>query len=95
MILPTIMGKQDDWIRKTVRLPLELHEQLTRAAKSSSINAEIVSRLEDSFRVDERRGKSASIEDIIRALQFLDDEDQKNIIDLIVTIGSKLSRRTS
>lgn len=90
------MGKQDDWIRKTVRLPVELHEQLSRAAISSSINAEIVARLEQSF-LDQpkpRHDISASLLEIIEATQLLDDEDRAKIVDLIISIGTKLSNRT-
>ncbi|AZV00280.1 Arc family DNA-binding protein [Paracoccus kondratievae] len=45
------MAKQDDWIRITLRLPRELHEKLTGALDDTnrSMNAEIVSRLEQSF----------------------------------------------
>jgi hypothetical protein len=96
MLLPTLMGKQDDWIRKTVRLPVELHEQLARAAKLSSMNAEIVARLEQSFadHPTKPRDISSSLLEIIQASQFLDDEDRAKIIDLIVSIGAKLSHRT-
>jgi len=43
------MGKQDDFIRITLRLPPELHRQLQEAARTSSLNAEIIKRLEESF----------------------------------------------
>lgn len=94
MVLPTLMGKQDDWIRKTVRLPVELHEQLTRAATSSSINAEIVARLEQSFRRNTQRDPSNTLLEILQTVRALDDEDQKKIIDVFLSIGAKLSKRT-
>lgn len=43
------MAKQDDWIRITLRLPGDLHLKLVEAAANSSMNAEIVSRLEATF----------------------------------------------
>ncbi len=43
------MGKQDDWVRVTLRLPPDLHEKLTRAAEATSLNGEAVLRLEKSF----------------------------------------------
>lgn len=45
------MATQDDYQRITVRIPPELHAQLTDAARdtSKSVNAEIVGRLEASF----------------------------------------------
>lgn len=44
------MAKQDDFVRITLRLPPELHGELTQAAGAvKSLNAEIIERLEDSF----------------------------------------------
>lgn len=43
------MAKQDDWIRITLRLPSDLHSKLVDAASNSSMNAEIVARLDASF----------------------------------------------
>lgn len=40
------MAKQDDWVRITLRLPPELHEQLKERAGAGSLNAEIVEALE-------------------------------------------------
>ncbi len=47
------MAKQDDWARITLRIPTELHQRLTSAAGVKSLNAEIVSRLEESLDRDE------------------------------------------
>lgn len=44
------MATQDDWHRITLRIPSELHEKLKEAATLSSVNAEIITRLEASFR---------------------------------------------
>ena len=43
--------EEDDYTRITLRIPKELHQKLTEAAKSSSksMNAEIVARLDNSF----------------------------------------------
>ncbi|MBV6447070.1 Arc family DNA-binding protein [Nitrosomonas sp.] len=42
---------QDDFIKTALRLPRDLHEQIQKASESSgrSMNAEIISRLENSF----------------------------------------------
>lgn len=44
------MAKQDEFIRITLRLPPALHARLTKIAGAKSLNAEIVSRLEESIR---------------------------------------------
>ncbi|WP_448953079.1 toxin-antitoxin system HicB family antitoxin [Labrys neptuniae] len=43
------MAKQDEWARITLRIPPELHAKLMEAAKATSMNAEIISRLEQTF----------------------------------------------
>jgi len=48
------MAKQDDWVRITLRLPHELHQQLVQASSAASMNAEIVHRLERTFEEDAR-----------------------------------------
>jgi len=50
------MAKQDDFVRITLRLPPDLHKQLIEAAGASSLNAEIVARLERSFFADSYPG---------------------------------------
>lgn len=49
------MAKQDEYIRSQVRFPPELYEKLKRhaAAGGSSLNAEIIHRLETSFNLEE------------------------------------------
>jgi hypothetical protein len=44
-----IMATQDDWKRITLRIPSELHERIVEASRLSSVNAEIITRLERSF----------------------------------------------
>lgn len=44
-----VMAKQDEWSRITLRLPAEIHSQLTDGAGAKSLNAEIVDRLEKSL----------------------------------------------
>ncbi|HAO33182.1 MAG TPA: Arc family DNA-binding protein [Candidatus Competibacter sp.] len=68
------MGKQDDYIRITLRLPAELHERLTTMCERTkrSMNAEILTRLDVSFD-DERLAEApeeqeASIKDVGQAL---------------------------
>lgn len=48
------MAKQDDFIRTALRVPPDLHKQIHAAAAASgrTFNAEIVSRLESSFKTD-------------------------------------------
>ena len=43
------MAKQDDWVRITLRVPADLHEQLNEAADAGSMNAEIIERLRWTF----------------------------------------------
>ncbi|WP_421862501.1 Arc family DNA-binding protein [Marinobacter adhaerens] len=49
------MGKQDDFYRTQIRIPADLHRALKEATEESgrSLNAEIVARLNDSFRAEE------------------------------------------
>ena len=47
------MAKQDDFVRYTIRVPAPLYERLKDAAGVKSVNAEIVARLENSFRESE------------------------------------------
>lgn len=49
------MGKQDDFYRTQIRIPADLHRALKDATEETgrSLNAEIVARLNDSFRSDE------------------------------------------
>lgn len=49
------MAKQDSWVRLQVRMPPELHERLKDAAGASSLNADIVRRLEESLLEDRAR----------------------------------------
>jgi hypothetical protein len=46
------MAKQDDWVRLTVRMPPELYARLQQAVAEgpNSMNAEVVTRLESTFR---------------------------------------------
>lgn len=49
------MGKQDDFFRTQIRIPADLHRALKEATEESgrSLNAEIVARLNDSFRTED------------------------------------------
>ncbi|WP_404404921.1 hypothetical protein [Pelagibacterium halotolerans] len=44
------MAKQDDYVRYTIRVPAGLYARLQDAAGEKSVNAEIVERLDRSFR---------------------------------------------
>ncbi|WP_395011747.1 Arc family DNA-binding protein [Undibacterium sp.] len=48
------MAKQDDYIKTALRLPRPIHEKLLVESESSgkSMNAEIIARLEKSFKED-------------------------------------------
>lgn len=54
------MAKQDDWVRLTVRMPPELYEQLQAIVASGprSMNAEIVSRLQQTLDAPSARPRS-------------------------------------
>lgn len=41
---------RENWVRITLRLPPDLHASLVEAARLTSLNAEIIVRLEESFR---------------------------------------------
>ena len=43
------MAKQDEWKRITLRIPPDLHERLTAAAESASLNAMIIDALEEKY----------------------------------------------
>ena len=43
------MAKQDEWKRITLRIPPDLHERLTAAAESASLNAMIIEALEEKY----------------------------------------------
>lgn len=43
------MAKQDDYVRYTIRVPVDLYLQIQAAAGDKSVNAEIISRLYGSF----------------------------------------------
>ncbi|MBS7741421.1 MULTISPECIES: hypothetical protein [unclassified Chelatococcus] len=47
------MAKQDDYIRITLRLPQDVHRRLIEAAGPRSLNAEIVTRLQNTLDLDE------------------------------------------
>ncbi|MCG7623019.1 hypothetical protein [Epibacterium sp. Ofav1-8] len=54
------MAKQDDWIRITLRLPRDLHARINAAGGASSLNATIVTALDEQF--------PASAEDKLKSL---------------------------
>ena len=61
------MQEEEDFVRITLRIPKALHSDLMEsAAKKRSMNAEIIARLEDSFRYD---GKEQMWDDRIEKLQ--------------------------
>ena len=43
------MAKQDEWKRITLRIPPDLHERLTAAAESASLNAVIIDALDEKY----------------------------------------------
>ncbi|WP_319499344.1 toxin-antitoxin system HicB family antitoxin [uncultured Cohaesibacter sp.] len=64
------MAKQDTWARITLRIPPELHKKLTKAAAEKSLNAEIISRLEESFNSKDY----SKIIELIDAIQIVADQ---------------------
>jgi hypothetical protein len=51
------MAKQDEYVKTALRLPKEVHQSLTdaAAARGQSLNAEMVARLQDSFKLSSGR----------------------------------------
>jgi len=66
--------EEDRYIRITLRMPKDTHGLLAHAAeaKSHSMNAEIVARLEASFKGD-ASGKGASADECLQRLEALLD----------------------
>lgn len=88
------MAKQDDWIRITLRLPSDLHSKLSDAAENSSMNAEIVERLTDSFHRRLSKNSAALLLDEIRELvlghqihDLLDDHIGQALMNFTVENG--------
>jgi DNA-binding FadR family transcriptional regulator len=74
------MAKQDDWVRVTLRIPMDLHAKLVHASANSSMNAEILNRLEHSFDEETRYlYLDARIEKLAKSIE----EQHMIIIDLI------------
>jgi hypothetical protein len=70
------MAKQDDYTKTALRLPRDLHQLLTEAAaqRGQSLNAEMVSRLLDSFEPPSLAGQPMALEQIeslYRSLEVL------------------------
>lgn len=62
------MGTQDEFIRTQIRIPPDLHSQIKKAQETSgrSFNAEIVSRLEVSFKQEADKPLADLIREILR-----------------------------
>ena len=71
--------EEDDYKRITLRIPKDLHEKLASAAKASSksMNAEIVSRAEESF---SQGSTAATLGVLARHELMLADCEQENVI---------------
>lgn len=71
------MATQDDWHRITLRIPSELHAKIVEAAKLSSVNSEIITRLEESFKETETGGGqvlASSTASLVETLNQLREE---------------------
>lgn len=62
------MAKQDTWKRITLRIPEDLHQRLADAARSNSLNAEIIRRLEFSFPEEQTEDEAAAAYEALREL---------------------------
>lgn len=62
------MTKKDDFVRYTIRVPTELYEKLQKAAGMKSVNAEVVERLEQSFK-PHRRGVDWNDPEVMEAMR--------------------------
>lgn len=65
------MAKQDDWVRITLRIPPNLHYDLLQAAGANSLNAEIVTRLEATFKLSDLAHAVGGIENIESAARHM------------------------
>jgi len=75
-------AKQDDFVRITLRLPPDLHEVLVKSAGASSLNAEIVSRIEQSFSSQSLEHRLERFEDNENRLMFLVADLRKSQLTL-------------
>ncbi|UFS83175.1 Arc family DNA-binding protein [Rhizobium sp. T136] len=82
---------QTDDQRHNLRLPLELKKKLAHSAVDNgrSMNAEILARLEASFAPDTAR----EIENLLRGLIGLNDNDRAKALDLLTKATEILSKR--
>lgn len=62
------MAKQDDWKRITLRIPPDLYDRIAEAAGASSVNAEIIARLEATLSPQPTKLTES---DIARTTEFL------------------------
>lgn len=86
---------RENWVRITLRLPPDLHASLVESARLTSLNAEIIVRLEESFRARffEANERLARLEESVRArsnehlaiLSELQAENEKLKDELIKT----------
>lgn len=80
------MAKQDDYVRYTIRVPAELYERLQLAAGEKSVNAEIVSRLENSF--DEFEGYKEMTELFLATMQDNAANAQRELLEYRQMVGT-------
>jgi len=77
----SLMAKQDDYIRYTIRVPAALYERLQQSAGDASVNAEIVRRLGRSFEEDslfsEEREALQNVVDVLNQSVVELREDQR------------------
>jgi hypothetical protein len=75
------MAKQDDWTRITLRLPRDLHSRITAAVGAASLNATIVTSLEERFPVSADERLRALLEEYDQAMAT-DNPNKENLRQL-------------
>ncbi|MBU0643403.1 MAG: hypothetical protein KJ731_08915 [Alphaproteobacteria bacterium] len=75
------MAKQDDWTRITLRLPRDLHARITAAVGAASLNATIVTSLEERFPVSAEDKLKALLEEYDHAMNE-DNPNKENLRQL-------------
>jgi len=76
-----LMAKQDDWTRITLRLPRDLHARITAAVGAASLNATIVTSLEERFPVSAEDKLKALLEEYDHAMNE-DNPNKENLRQL-------------
>lgn len=83
------MDKDDRYTRITLRIPKDLHEQLSEAADltSKSMNAEIVARLQSTF-LDAEKPDLKALENQLNLTRMLALSNEQSLSSAILTLAS-------